>query len=113
MTRKLKSEYQQYADDFEVNYKDIGCHCHEWPPCYFCTHPGNPLNLEENDDAWEEVLDGNVLVYWDEHQVKCTPLVMSFTADRDKKKGLLRRCMVIIRNILKISQQPERDNNEN
>lgn len=55
MTRHLKPEYQQLADDFElVDTVYGGCCCHINPPCSWCTHEGNPLNLEEDDEAWED-----------------------------------------------------------
>jgi hypothetical protein len=33
------------------------CSCHISPPCGSCTHPGNPLCLEEDDDSWEDIPD--------------------------------------------------------
>jgi len=48
----LKPEYQQVADDFNRHYSDRGCSCHISPPCGFCTHEGNPLNLHECEDVW-------------------------------------------------------------
>ena len=41
-------EYQ----DFTSKYGDGNCSCFISPPCGSCTHPGNPLNLLEDDDAW-------------------------------------------------------------
>lgn len=43
---------QDAADDFYKRYGDGNCSCHISPPCGSCTHHGNPLNLEETDDAW-------------------------------------------------------------
>lgn len=34
-----------------------GCSCHINPPCSYCTHEGNPDNLENIEEAWEEVPD--------------------------------------------------------
>lgn len=28
------------------------CSCHVSPPCSSCTHPGNPLNQDEDDSCW-------------------------------------------------------------
>lgn len=28
------------------------CSCHISPPCGSCTHPGNPLNQDEDDSCW-------------------------------------------------------------
>lgn len=39
-------------EDFEAVYGDRGCECFISAPCGCCTHPGNPLALECNDDAW-------------------------------------------------------------
>lgn len=68
MTKKLKSGYQELADEFEDKYADSGCHCFQAPPCGFCTHPGNPFNLEENEDAWE---DEEVITVWDTATKNC------------------------------------------
>ena len=43
---------QHEADDFYRRYRDGNCSCHISPPCGLCTHPGNPRNLEETEDAW-------------------------------------------------------------
>lgn len=41
------------ADDFSRTQEDRGCVCFTGcAPCGWCTHPGNPLNLNEDDDAW-------------------------------------------------------------
>lgn len=54
---RLKAEYQKLADDFE----NAGCcSCHINPPCGHCTHPGNPIALENTEEAWEEDLDDGV-----------------------------------------------------
>ncbi|MCK5615963.1 hypothetical protein KAR91_79610 [Candidatus Pacearchaeota archaeon] len=50
----LKPEYQVLADEYADTY---GCSCHINPPCSYCTHEGNPDNLENIDEAWEEVPD--------------------------------------------------------
>ena len=45
----LKPEYEELYEEFlELG----GCTCFNNPPCNSCTHPGNPMNLECNDDAW-------------------------------------------------------------
>lgn len=49
---ELKREWQVVADDFMEIYGDSGCTCFLSPPCGYCTHEGNPNNLEESDDAW-------------------------------------------------------------
>lgn len=50
--RKLTGEYQTLRDEFDD--LDMSCSCHINPPCSKCTHPGNPLNLEETEEAWEK-----------------------------------------------------------
>lgn len=50
--RILTAEGQALAKQYKK--ETIGCSCHICPPCGDCTHPGNPLNLEESDDLWEE-----------------------------------------------------------
>lgn len=54
MVRRLKPEWQDIADDFEDEYANRGCQCFISPPCSHCLHEGNPLNLEETEEAWEE-----------------------------------------------------------
>lgn len=43
--------------DYEMEYRnwqDIGgCTCFRCAPCSSCCHDGNPISLEENDEAWE------------------------------------------------------------
>lgn len=29
------------------------CSCHISPPCNSCIHHGNPINMDEDDSAWE------------------------------------------------------------
>ncbi len=48
----LTEEAQAEADDFDITTSDRGCSCCISPPCCWCTHPGNPHNLVEDDDAW-------------------------------------------------------------
>ena len=55
--RELVDWAQVELDDFESNYKWGGCSCHISPPCGWCTHPGNPRNLAEADDAWKPTID--------------------------------------------------------
>lgn len=51
MERKLTDEAQADRDQFDITFGDRGCTCFISPPCSYCTHPGNPLNQEE-DDFW-------------------------------------------------------------
>lgn len=49
----LTDEWQEIADDFEEHFEDRGCTCFLGkPPCGYCTHPGNPICLDETDEAW-------------------------------------------------------------
>ncbi len=40
------------AADFLRLYDTGNCSCHIIPPCGSCTHPGNPHNLDADDEAW-------------------------------------------------------------
>lgn len=44
------------SEGFQSLYGEIDCSCHINPPCNSCLHPGNPKNLEENPDVWEDSL---------------------------------------------------------
>jgi len=48
----LTDEAQVQEDEFRAHYEHLGCSCHISAPCGSCTHPGNPMNLAEDDDAW-------------------------------------------------------------
>lgn len=50
----LTDDAEAEADDFRrIGYHHSGCSCFTGcAPCSWCTHPGNPLNLEEDDSAW-------------------------------------------------------------
>lgn len=50
--RFLKPEYQEKSDEFHDVFEYYGCSCLKRAPCNYCTHEGNPANLEENEDAW-------------------------------------------------------------
>lgn len=49
---QLTDEAEAEAEDFRARYGDGNCSCHLSPPCGSCTHPGHPLNLAEDPDAW-------------------------------------------------------------
>lgn len=53
MTRRLTPEAEEDRNDFERLYGQGGnCSCHLSPPCVSCIHPGNPLNQDEDPEAW-------------------------------------------------------------
>ena len=51
--RRLTEAAQDERDDFDIHYKNQGCQCCIRPPCNFCTHPGNPMN-QDDDSCWED-----------------------------------------------------------
>ena len=55
MSLELMPWAQDAAYDFFVEYGSGNCSCHISPPCGSCTHEGNPLNLENTPEAWDEV----------------------------------------------------------
>lgn len=55
--RRLTELAQAFRDEFDATVKHQGCSCHISPPCNFCLHPGNPVNLEACDEAWEPTTD--------------------------------------------------------
>jgi hypothetical protein len=51
---RLTAEAEAERLDFQREYgRDGNCSCHISPPCCSCIHPGNPLNQNEDDTAWE------------------------------------------------------------
>lgn len=51
---RLTLEAEADRAEFESYYgRDGNCSCHISPPCNSCTHPGNPMNQEEDDRCWE------------------------------------------------------------
>jgi hypothetical protein len=54
MYRVLTAEAKEERAEFVSEYgRDGSCCCHISPPCSSCTHPGNPMNQEEDDSCWE------------------------------------------------------------
>lgn len=51
--RQLTEEAEAERHEFERDYGNQGCTCFLSPPCSFCTHPGNPMNQNEDDECWE------------------------------------------------------------
>lgn len=47
--RELTDEAQTDRDEFESMFADQGCTCFISPPCYWCLHPGNPHNQEDDE----------------------------------------------------------------
>lgn len=47
--------------DFQEYFYNRRCTCHKTPICGFCAHPGNPMNLEESEDVWDESMQLNTL----------------------------------------------------
>lgn len=55
---KIMKEWAEIANlQFEKEYGWGGCTCFKSPPCRYCTHEGNPRNLEEDEDAWCLTID--------------------------------------------------------
>lgn len=50
--RTLTPEAEAERARWKSSYGDRGCSCHISPPCGSCTHPGNPINQDEDDSAW-------------------------------------------------------------
>lgn len=50
--RELTEDAQADRASFEAEYGDGNCYCHLSPPCSSCTHPGNPLNQDEDESCW-------------------------------------------------------------
>lgn len=54
MPRQLTQEAQDRISNFERSEcGQRGCSCFISPPCGHCTDPDNPINVMEEDGAWE------------------------------------------------------------
>lgn len=53
--RILTEEAQADRDEFDNYATNYCCSCHINPPCHYCTHPGNPLNQEDDESCWKQV----------------------------------------------------------
>jgi hypothetical protein len=51
--RELTEEAQ--IERYEFERDERGCTCFISPPCSSCTHPGNPLNQDEDESCWHMV----------------------------------------------------------
>lgn len=47
--RELTEEAEADRADFIREYRGGNCSCHLSLPCGSCTHPGNPLNQEDDE----------------------------------------------------------------
>lgn len=54
-SRELKPEFAELLSEFKGLFADRGCTCFISPPCGHCTHEGNPANLDETPEAWQEI----------------------------------------------------------
>lgn len=53
MGRILTEDAESWRAKFEKHFGKKGnCSCHISAPCSSCTHRGNPVNQEEDDDSW-------------------------------------------------------------
>jgi len=50
--RVLTPEAEAERAQFEAEHGGGNCSCHISPPCASCSHPGNPINQEEDETAW-------------------------------------------------------------
>lgn len=53
---ELTEEGEALEYKFQREYGSEGnCSCHLSAPCSSCTHPGNPIAIEETDEYWQPV----------------------------------------------------------
>ncbi len=76
MNKVLTPAAQAERDNFDAAYGD--CSCHLSPPCGSCTHPGNPMNQDEDEGCWMDDAQDTTTVHqisspeipenWDQHR---------------------------------------------
>ena len=52
--KRLNSYGLSLQSQFEATFGTGNCSCHTNPPCGSCTHPGNPVCLDETPEAWDD-----------------------------------------------------------
>lgn len=61
LIRVLTEDAQDERDAYDSYREESGgCRCHISPPCGSCTHPGNPMNQDEDESAWRMVPEDQV-----------------------------------------------------
>jgi hypothetical protein len=55
MSREMLPWAVDASMDFFRRHGDGNCSCHINAPCGSCTHEGNPRNLENTPEAWDEL----------------------------------------------------------
>lgn len=60
MVRMLTEDADAERGEFNSQYDGGNCSCHISPPCGSCTHPGNPMNQDEDETAWRMVPEDQV-----------------------------------------------------
>ncbi len=87
MTKILTPDAQSDRNDFERRYGyDGNCSCHLSAPCGSCTHHGNPLNQEEDDECWMDDPDAQPTGYAPK-LIGCTP---------EEAAGLNLKCYALV-----------------
>lgn len=74
--RQLTAEAEAEREEWECAFGDRGCTCFISPPCCSCTHPGNPLNQENDDTAWEPEDPNAAMIERDEVRVVDAQIVL-------------------------------------
>lgn len=58
VAKRLTPEYEELKERWESYHQEWGCRCwYVQAPCSSCLHEGNPINLEETPEAWEEYFE--------------------------------------------------------
>lgn len=52
--RQLNQAGEDAVAEFEDIYMNRTCRCFISPPCSYCTHEGNPINVEETPEYWDD-----------------------------------------------------------
>lgn len=84
--RVLTEAAQKDRDAYE---RIKGCSCHIAPPCGSCTHPGNPMNQDEDETCWEVAYTKDEALWYAINQMRRAARVLDLEETQLDNKAYL------------------------